>query len=328
MNEAEILARWNDDREMYCAWGAIVEETVVADLAAAMPGKSISRFLRLPSKARPKSGSSLVEKALYRGKAYTNPYNDITDKVGVRFVVLLTSDIPILERIIEQCPLWTADKDRDFLQEQEKNPIHFTYSAVHYIVRNREELKREEITISAGTPCEVQVKTILQHAYSELTHDTIYKPMVEATTTMMRSAAKSMALIEATNDYFELVTKNVEEALAEIRAVSDGLGILYQELVGQEPEVTRAEGVILESYKDLISEGTPQRVREFLVNEKPYVPEKVLEKATYRLLFRQPSILLVYYLAATNKRDAIEKWPLTPEEIRPVFVDLGIRFEL
>src|SRR3546814_12228521 len=27
-----------------------------------------------------------------------------------------------------------------------------------------------------GTPCEVQLRTLLQHAHSQLTHDTIYKP--------------------------------------------------------------------------------------------------------------------------------------------------------
>ena len=47
------------------------------------------------------------------------------------------------------------------------------------------------------------MRTLLQHAHSELTHDTIYKPSVVQTPAMLRAAAKSMALIEATGDYFE-----------------------------------------------------------------------------------------------------------------------------
>ncbi|RWP54341.1 MAG: hypothetical protein EOR07_34055 [Mesorhizobium sp.] len=43
------------------------------------------------------------------------------------------------------------------------------------MVRSKDELTFDGETIAAGTPCEIQVRTILQHAYSQLTHDTIYK---------------------------------------------------------------------------------------------------------------------------------------------------------
>ncbi len=41
------------------------------------------------------------------------------------------------------------------------------------------------------------------------------------------------------------------------------------------------------------------------------------------LLFRQPSILLVYVMVASQPASAKRLWPFTPEELRPIYTDLG-----
>jgi putative GTP pyrophosphokinase len=102
-----------------------------------------------------------------------------------------------------------------------------------------------------STPCEVQVKILLQHAYSELTHDTIYKPRVNATPEMQRAAAKSMALLEATNDYFESVFDQVEAATAPERELTLSLSELYRDKVGIAPQPSRVEGLLLDAFSDM-----------------------------------------------------------------------------
>lgn len=320
MTEEQLLDRWTQERPMYEAWGAHVVGAITNRLEPLIAPVSAAVFLRIPPKARSKADGSLIEKAFYR-KKYDNPYDDITDKVGVRFVVLLNSQLPVLRSVIEGIADWTYSLDRDFEAEQEKSPQYFDYAAYHYVVRAAGDIICEGVEVKAGTPCEVQVKTILQHAYSELTHDTIYKPQIDATSSMRRMAAKSMALMEATSDYFEQVVSEVARIVATQSDVTAKLSALYRERVGREPEPTRTEGLLQEAYEESIG-GASEAVNS-LLQAKPYVADRIKARATSRLLFRQPSILLVYALVAEQPRKTASNWPLTLEELQPIFVDLG-----
>lgn len=325
MTEDELLALWTADRPMYEAWGSFVVAQIVDDVNGAVSPMAADLFLRIPPKARLKQDVSLVEKAFYR-KNYDDPYGQITDKVGARFVVLITSDLQVVARAIEECRYWDASKDRDFEEEQSKSPLQFDYAAIHYVLRCKGDRNFEGLVVRDGSPCEVQVKTILQHAYSELTHDTIYKPRVDATPQMRRAAAKSMALIEATNDYFEEVTRKVGAVTSPERAATEVLRVLYCKATGSEPDVSRLEGVLLDALEIDGLEGIGEAV-EAMLQRLPYIGRLILERATAKLLFRQPSILLAYYYAQSRGAELKEKWPLTPEELRPVFTDLGLSFD-
>jgi len=326
MTEEELIELWTLDRPMYEAWGQHVLARVVERLRTKIAPLSADIFIRIPPKLRLKGDASMLEKAFYRKKGYADPYADITDKVGVRFVVLLSDQIRIVEDAVTDCPDWDYSKDRDYEEEQQLNPIQFDYAAVHYIVRCRSDLSLTDVTVRAGTPCEIQVKTILQHAYSELTHDTIHKPKVDATPLMLRTAAKSMALIEATNDYFLQVIEQVDKLVAPAKALTEGLAAVYRERVELEPEPTRAEGLILEAYEAEAGVDAVARLHT-LLDQKAYLADRVRAKATTTLLYRQPSILLVYLLASERPTATKQKWPLTPDELRPTYVDLGLAFD-
>lgn len=324
MTEDELLARWAEERPMYEAWGNHVAETIVRALGPLIAPVSADVFLRLPPKARTKTDGSLLEKAFYR-KSYADPYGDVTDKVGVRFVVLLRSQLQALQTALEETGDWSFTRDRDFEAEQAAAPQHFDYAAFHYVVRASGDISCGGVLVRAETPCEVQIKTILQHAYSELTHDTIYKPQIDATPLMRRMAAKSMALMEATSDYFEQVVEQVAKITSGKRALTEDLANAYRTSVEREPETTRTEALLLEAYEPLVSD--PINKVEALLLAKPYIGEQVRQRAATKLLFRQPSMLLVYRAVAETPSAARAAWPLTPDELRPVFSDLGIAFD-
>jgi putative GTP pyrophosphokinase len=201
-------------------------------------------------------------------------------------------------------------------------PYVFDYQSIHYIVRARNNLGLDGIVIPKGTPCEVQIRTMLQHAHSELTHDTIYKPSVEKTPEMERAVSKAMALIEATSDYFEDVARLIERLVTPTKKLNEDLAHLYRDRVGVPAEPTRAEGLLLDAYgsDDLT---LLEKLREFL-DLKRYVPERIADRSKTKILFRQPSILLVYNAAFASPRQAAAKWPLTPNELASVYADLGI----
>jgi hypothetical protein len=230
--------------------------------------------------------------------------------------------MPIVCKAIEDCTAWEWSKDRDYEEERDKDPYHFRYQSDHYIVRAREEHTVSGFTVARGTPCEVQVRTILQHAHSELTHDTIYKPSVVQTPAMQRAAAKSMALIEATSDYFEELVNQIKAAVGPNKTISEQLSVLYRDAVGADPDATKAEGLLNEAFAPLAGNNPVDAVRQFL-EDAPFVAERVRERARSRLLFRQPSILLAYLAVATKPNEALTAWPMTEAEVKPIFTDLG-----
>src|SRR5690606_22227118 len=94
-------------------------------------------------------------------------------------------------------------KDKDFEAEREAHPLEFVYQSVHYVLKSKPGQAFNGVNLPAGLACEIQVRTLLQHAHSELTHDTLYKPKATAKPAVHRTVAKSMALIEATDEFFD-----------------------------------------------------------------------------------------------------------------------------
>lgn len=327
VTEDELLVRWAAEQPIYEAWGQHVVDQILFFLKDRIAPIGVDVFVRIPPKKRLKEDFSFVEKAFYRkGKAYQDPYAEITDKVGARFVVLLGRDLAAIEQAIIGCPDWRASKDRDPEREVRESPIEFEYKALHYVVYCLREIETGGQRVPVSTPCEVQVKTLLQHAYSELTHDTIYKPRVNATPEMQRAAAKSMALLEATNDYFESVLDQVEAATAPERELTLSLSELYRDKVGIAPQPSRVEGLMLDAFSDMQYADVADQTA-LCLEEHDFIAKVVAERATNRLLYRQPSILFVYLLTVQRAADLKARWPLTDEELRPIFVDMGLSFD-
>lgn len=325
MNELELLAKWNEEEPIYLAWGRLVIEEVQRVIALENAALDISTFLKIPATPRTKKGDCLVSKAFHRGKPYQDPYAEITDKVGVRFVVLLSSQIPLVKRAVEQSALWKASLDRDFEEEREKRPTEFAYQSLHFVVRARADVDYLGTHIPVGTPCEIQIRTLLQHAHSELTHDNIYKVQTGTVVNskVHRTIAKSMALIETVDDFFDVALAQLTEATKPERDALLTLASFYEEHVGYPPGTDQTNQLVVHAVRDALDPGLVDQLRE-LVSAKPYVIDKVRERHETQLTFRQPWILLAYLLASSRAEWLIERWPLTRDEIATVYTDLGL----
>lgn len=322
--ETELLARWKRERPTYEAWGAFVSATLTAAVAREIQPASVELFFRLPLKYRSKEPSSLLAKAFHRGKPYANPFDDIEDKVGVRIVVLFSEEIRTVERALLRCTEWVAEKARDFEEERARRPFEFDYQSLHYVVRAGSGIACDGIDVPEGTPCEVQVRTILQHAYSELTHDTIYKPSVQAEPDVKRAAAKSMALIEATDDYFMQVRARLALAQEPGQRVSTVVEKAYREFTGLEPDTSPLNIILIDHFKRWARENFEADFASFL-REKPFLADFIRERAPSHLLYRQPAILLAYWAIKQAPRGAAEGGSLSEAELAPLYGDLGER---
>lgn len=319
----DLLKRWNDEKKSHKTWAIWLRDSIIASLKDEITPLSPNDFIKIPVQYRLKDDDGLVEKAFFRDKEYHDPYSEITDKVGIRFVVLLGSDIEKISNAVKKLNNCIWEKARDYEIEQKDNPLKFDYAAVHYVITPRTEFEFSGVKIPCNVHCEVQIKTLLQHAYSELTHDKIYKAQVDVTPHMRRDTAKAMALLEATNDYFEKVSEDVNKLLCNVRQMTAELSHLYKKLIGTNPKPTTLEGVFLDSYGKDLPVNYIDEIEKFF-KKKSYLIDNIKQHLIDKnLIFKQPSILIIYW-----KTDLygfyIEKWPLTLNEIEPLLNDLGL----
>jgi putative GTP pyrophosphokinase len=317
--ELEFIQKYESEKPMLKEWGDEVTEYIISEIEKLKLSKL---FIRIPPKPRLKENKELIKKAFYRNKDYSDPYNDITDKIGTRFVVLLVEDIEEIKKIIEENEHWNYSEDRDFEEERNKQPELFTYQAVHYIVRNKLEIDRNGTKILSNTPCEIQIKTILQHAYSELTHDSIYKPgNLKIPPNIHRHVARSMALIETTDKIFSNVNKKInkmENEFNNIIAEISTIGELDKSKYDKD-----INSLLFENYKELINKSEIKRVVEFF-NNKTNLRESIIKNSSENLLFSQPIIFILYYLFSNQTHLTKSKWILSSYYSDKILTDLGI----
>ena len=322
MTEAEFKARFEDEIPIFLEWGNFVNTQVSKLLSEEFESTDdYNLFLKIPPKPRIKKIKSIISKAFYRGKNYSNPYEEITDKVGVRFVVLLQEDIKTISEVIESNSFWKYSKDRDFEEERLKEPLIFDYQSVHYVVSAKESAKYNGVMIPKDTPCEIQIRTLLQHAYSELTHDTIYRPKNRTSPQVLRILAKSMALIETTNDLFSDVHSTLESSGEALMSYLLKLKNVYKSIAIPDTE-EKLNIYILDSLQDVTSKTDIADIEKY-IHKSSDIKDIINKKYNDLLIYRQPVIILLYYLIKKERYNLKELWPLTDDELRPLFIDLG-----
>jgi putative GTP pyrophosphokinase len=324
MNQVQFIEKYQSEIPIFQAWGNYVNRYILDSLIKTLGNtKKVELFLKIPPSPRIKDFDSIISKAFFRDKKYTDPYNEITDKVGVRYVLLLREQIKLVSDIVENNPIWHHSKDRDFEEERNLQPLIFDYQSVHYIVNNKSAITFDKITIPSNTPCEIQIRTLLQHACCELTHDTIYKPKTRTKNpNVYRSVAKSRALTEATDDIFTGVNVELQKESDQINSFLLSLKALYDCMAKNDYE-EKTNVFILDAFSDLLESIKLSDIEKFLA-DYPSIKEIVLRKSGTSFLYRQPVILLLYYLIKHRRTSLKQLWPLTESEIQPLFSDLGI----
>jgi putative GTP pyrophosphokinase len=329
MNEAEFIARFEEEKGMLKAWGGYVSSIIRSKLKKEL-GEDFHDFLKIEPKPRVKELNSALHKAfIVKKDKYKDPYEEMEDKVGVRFVVLLGSHVDRIGRIIEGLSLWNTSKDVDFERRRAEAPYHFDkYQSLHYVVKANKEFKYQGRKIAKGTPCEIQVRTLLQHAHSELTHDSFYKPSSEnwrrEEKTVERLVARGMALVETTDALFEDVIGAIMKESEETERWIDNLTTLYRNHIGRNfDRDALSNQLIVDAYLTVKPTLSFDDVKAFFDDNSAYV-ERIRERvAIPTYLYRLPAILLAYFIAKRYKHLAKTHWPLTEQSLEDIFTDVG-----
>lgn len=126
---------------------------------------------------RAKGVESLRRRLVEAGKLDTQTLElDRRDLAGARLIFYTNNDV---DRFLAS-PLihdnFEIEEDSTKIHHPTQENQDARYRAVHYTIRLREErLSLPEYARFAGLRCEIQVQTILEHAWAETSHDILYK---------------------------------------------------------------------------------------------------------------------------------------------------------
>ena len=196
MNIDEVIRQYaSEQRDAY----RLLSEKTKEFLSSILRSKSI-----VPHSitSREKDPEELREKITREGEVPDATINCINDLAGVRIIAYFKSDVdkivPLIEKEFRVDHTCSSDK------RLSSDPAHFGYASVHFVVKFRSEmLKLPEYALFDKMKCEIQVRTILQHAWAEIEHDIVYKSPAEIPFRVRRRFACLAGLLEIADREFE-----------------------------------------------------------------------------------------------------------------------------
>ncbi len=158
---------------------------------------------------RAKDASSFGRKSAIPSEAdpekpkYSDPLKQITDLAGVRVITHFPSTLVDIDRLLsdEFDILERSDKGIELIEDEK-----FGYQSIHYLVRIKADRARlAEYERFAGATTEIQVRTILQHAWAEIEHDIQYKSANTIPSEIRRRFMSLAGMLEVADREFQAI---------------------------------------------------------------------------------------------------------------------------
>lgn len=160
---------------------------------------------------RVKDFNSFFEKI--KRKNYKNPFQETEDICGVRIVSYYPSDLDKITQIINN----EFDIQESIDKAELLEPDRFGYRSIHLILTVKKDwLKAPNYRGLSGLKAEVQVRTILMHAWADFEHKLAYKKTEHIPDQFRRKLYRLSAQFEELDEKFDSIRKEREEYLERI----------------------------------------------------------------------------------------------------------------
>jgi ppGpp synthetase/RelA/SpoT-type nucleotidyltranferase len=202
---------YRDIRPSYDRYATVVRDILRAALPADCPVHSIE--------ARSKSLESFEHKARKladddpQRPKYANPLEDITDLAAVRVITFFPKTLTLVNDYLERefDVIWKRDVGGDRFEQG-----RFGYRSLHYLVKlTSARSGLPEYRNCRGLVAEVQLRTILQHAWAEMEHDIQYKSLEQSPASIQRRFIALAGMMEIADREFQAI----QDEDASIRSV-------------------------------------------------------------------------------------------------------------
>ncbi len=149
-----------------------------------------------------------LEKKLIKKEKYKN-IDEVTDVVGVRIITHYSGDVDRVAEVVER--EFLVDRENSIDKRSSLEPDRFGYLSLHYIVSlNDDRANLRENSEFKNTKSEIQIRTILQHAWAEIEHDIGYKSNVGLPDEMRRKFSRLAGLLEIADSEFENIKTHIK----------------------------------------------------------------------------------------------------------------------
>ena len=167
--------------------------------------------------SRAKSVESFKRKSS-RNK-YQNPREEITDLTGIRVITLFEKDVYEISNIIKELFKidYSKSEDKSDLLDADK----MGYKSVHYIAQLiNNKISDSELIKYEGLNFEIQIRSILQHAWAEIEHDRNYKFRGDLPKNLQRRFYSLSGMLEMADREFNDLDNEVEEYKKKVQRVT------------------------------------------------------------------------------------------------------------
>lgn len=278
---------------------------------------------------RVKNFTSFFEKIDRKG--YKKPFDDIEDICGVRVICYYSTDVEKINKIISS--------EFQILEEENKAELlglnEFAYRSQHFIVKiNKDWTAAPNYRKLKDLKAEIQVRTILMHAWAEIEHKLNYKSDAQVPDKFQRKLFRLSAKFEEADEQFDELRSGIEEYKSQLdkkitiskkfdNSQEFNLETFKAFLKFHFPEATWPDGRISLGFETFVKHGKPFSLLEKAVNKiKPYIKEisDDLKKEGYESKNNESEILLWIGLDIIDQETFNRRQKLTSENWRNVVV--------
>ncbi|EJT6498263.1 hypothetical protein N2W45_001220 [Clostridium perfringens] len=141
---------------------------------------------------------------------YTDPINQIKDLAGLRIITYINSDVEKISKIIEK--EFEIDKENSLDKGKLLGTDKVGYKSVHYVVKlKNERIQLTEYKKFKDLSFEIQIRTLLQHTWSEIEHDRNYKFSGVLPEEIKREFALLAGTLELIDIHFENISNKIDK---------------------------------------------------------------------------------------------------------------------
>lgn len=190
-------------------------ETVVTIIKILLENENVE-FLSVAGRTKDKDA---IEEKIKR-KNYRSPETEITDISGIRIILFLESAVETVSDLIRKS--FQIDEKNSSNKVDNMLADQVGYRSVHFVCDlGNERLKLPEHINFGALKFEIQIRTVLQHAWAELSHDRNYKFKGNLPRAIERQLYLYAGMLEIADKGFSEISDEIDKYIKAIEKKSN-----------------------------------------------------------------------------------------------------------